>query len=163
MAVVSTCNWASNDKSVKKKFKKKYIYTGKKGIFLLWRQRRKGKEESWIEGNIFLVDLTGCCLRLTGLSTAKKGKTSWQQGFSGCRYYSVLIFCSLNKFCEVLERGERLFVCTNVNVLGSDEQLFIPGLGAVFDCSALQKLKAATEGHQLQGKTMSRKTKASKK
>lgn len=55
-----------------------------------------------------------------------------------------------------------MFVCTNVNVLGSEEQLFIPGLCAVFDCSALQELKAATEGHQLQGKTMSRKTKASK-
>lgn len=43
-------------------------------------------------------------------------------------------------------------MCTNVSVLGRYKKAFHLTFCALFDCSTLQKLKTATEGHQLQGK-----------
>lgn len=71
MAPMSTCNWSSNDKSVQKVYilKKKK----KRGVWEFTLKEEEG-EENWIQANVFLVDLTGFCIRLLNLSSAKKGK-----------------------------------------------------------------------------------------
>lgn len=59
MAPMSTCNWPSNDKSVQKV----YIFFLRRGDFAL-EAEKEGREEKWIQANLFLVDLTGFCMRL---------------------------------------------------------------------------------------------------
>lgn len=60
--------------------------------------------EEW-KFNIFLVDLTGCCLRSKDLNTAKNEKPWENKGFGKSAFFGVDFF-SLNEFYGILERGE---------------------------------------------------------
>lgn len=62
MAPMSTCNWLSNDKSAQKVCIFFFFLKGVGGYSAL-EAEEEGKEENWIHAKVFLVDLTGFCMR----------------------------------------------------------------------------------------------------
>lgn len=91
MTVLSTCNWARNDKSV--------CFFPSSPLFLFCSVERAVDPGECVFF-FFLLDLTGYCRRSKKWGAAKK-EILWQQ-----RFLSVVVdFPSSHKFCKILESG----------------------------------------------------------